>query len=65
MKSYSSSDVIKFLKADGWFQDRVRGDHYQFKHATKKGTVTVQHPKKDLPVGVLKSIERQAGISFQ
>lgn len=65
MKSYSSSDVIKLMKAAGWYLDRVRGDHYQFKHAGKKGTVTVQHPKKDLPVGVLKSIERQAGISFQ
>lgn len=64
MKSYSSNEVIKMLKADGWHLDRIRGDHYQFKHTTKTGTVTIQHPKKDLTVGILKSIERQSGLKF-
>jgi predicted RNA binding protein YcfA (HicA-like mRNA interferase family) len=27
--------------------------------------VTVPHPKKDLPAGTLRSIERQAGISLR
>jgi predicted RNA binding protein YcfA (HicA-like mRNA interferase family) len=31
-------------------------------HETKTGIVTVPHPKKDLPKGTLKSIERQAGL---
>jgi len=30
----------------------------------KKGRVTVPHPKKDIPMGTLKSIERQSGIRF-
>jgi predicted RNA binding protein YcfA (HicA-like mRNA interferase family) len=48
--------------ADGWFLDRVKGSHPQFRHATKPGIVTVPHPKKDLKRGLVKSIERQAGI---
>ena len=30
MKSYSSKEVINLLKADGWYQVRVTGDHYHF-----------------------------------
>lgn len=64
MKSYSSREVIKILQADGWFEVGCDGDHHQFKHLTKKGRVTVTHPKKDIPLGTLKRIEQQAGIKF-
>lgn len=37
MKSYSSRDVIRILKADGWYEVNCEGDHHQFKHPTKKG----------------------------
>lgn len=57
----SSKEVIKKLKKDNWFLVRVTGDHYQFRHPTKKGTVTVPHPHKDLPKGTLNSIFKQAG----
>jgi predicted RNA binding protein YcfA (HicA-like mRNA interferase family) len=33
--------VIKLIKADGWFLVRTKGDHRQFHHAIKPGTVTV------------------------
>ena len=65
MKSYSLDEVIKILKADGWYLDRIRGDHHQFKHAVKKNKVTVTHPKKDIPIGTLKAIECKAGIKFK
>ena len=65
MKSYSSSEVIALLKAAGWYHIRTRGDHWQFRHPTKKGTTTVQHPKKDLTVRDLKSIEQQSGLKFR
>lgn len=45
----SSKDLMKLLKQDGWYLDRVNGSHYQFKHPTKKGLVTLPHPRKDLP----------------
>jgi predicted RNA binding protein YcfA (HicA-like mRNA interferase family) len=58
----SSRDVVAALVADGWFLDRVKGSHHQFR--TKPGIVTVPHPKKDLKRGLVKSIERQAGIKI-
>ncbi len=64
MKSYSSREVMQFLKADGWYEVACVGDHHQFKHPTKPGRVTLTHPVKDIPTGTLKSIEKQAGIKF-
>lgn len=60
-----SKDVIKALTADGWYQVAQKGSHVQLKHPTKKGRVTVPHPKRDLPVGTLKSIERQSGVRLK
>jgi predicted RNA binding protein YcfA (HicA-like mRNA interferase family) len=60
----SSADVIRRLRADGWTEVARRGSHAQFKHSTKPGRVTVPHPKKDLPLGTLRSIARQAGIEL-
>jgi predicted RNA binding protein YcfA (HicA-like mRNA interferase family) len=54
-------DLIKELKKHGWYEVDQVGSHEQFKHATRKGRVTVPHPKRDIPIGTLKSIEEQAG----
>ena len=64
MKSYSSREVIELLKEEGWYEYGCAGDHHQFKHPTKKGKVTITHPKKDIPLPTLKSIERQSGITL-
>lgn len=64
MKSYSSREVIQFLKQNGWYEVGCDGDHHQFKHPTKSGRVTVTHPRKDIPAGTLKSISRQSGVIF-
>lgn len=58
----NSREVISALEADGWVEVARRGSHAQFKHPTKLGRVTVPHPKRDLPVGTLRSIERQSGL---
>lgn len=60
-----SREIIRRLEADGWFRVAQVGSHVQFKHAAKPGRVTVPHPKKDLPAGTLRSIERQAGLSLR
>ncbi|WP_426418183.1 type II toxin-antitoxin system HicA family toxin [Bradyrhizobium genosp. A] len=60
-----SADIIKALKADGWKQVAQKGSHVQFKHPTKKGRVTVPHPKRDIPIGTLKNVEKQAGIKLK
>lgn len=53
------------LVEDGWYEVRCVGDHHQFKHPTKPGKVTLQHPRKDITPNTLKSIERQSGLKFQ
>jgi len=57
----SSREIIKRLKADGWTEVDVRGSHRQFKHPDRSGKITVPHPKKDLPIGTVLSIYKQAG----
>lgn len=57
-----SDDLIKMVEADGWVHRNTKGSHYNFTHPTKKGVVTVPHPKKDLPIGTVKNILKQAGL---
>jgi len=61
----SSADVLRALRADGWQIVRQKGSHVQLRHPTKRGLVTVPSPKRDFPIGTLKSIEKQAGIKFR
>lgn len=58
----NSADLIRELKAEGWVLDRVRGSHHVFKHSSRPGSVVVPHPKKDLGIGLVKAIRRQAGL---
>jgi predicted RNA binding protein YcfA (HicA-like mRNA interferase family) len=60
-----SRGVISALITAGWRQVAQKGSHVQFKHETIPGRVTVLHPKKELPVGSLRSIEKQAGIKLR
>ena len=60
-----SRDVIKRLRAAGWEMVRQVGSHQQFRHPDRPGTVTVPHPKADLAVGTLRSIERQSGVPLR
>jgi len=57
-----SGSLIKIIEDDGWYLVRTKGSHFHFKHATKKGLVTIPHPQKDVPKGTVASILRQAGI---
>lgn len=59
-----SRSIIKIIKQNGWQKVATSGSHTQFRHPERKGRVTVPHPKKDIPIGNLKSIERQSGIKF-
>ena len=59
-----STDVIQRLEEDGWEEVWVRGDHHYFRHPTKDKIIPVRHPAKNLPVGTLKSIERQSGVTL-
>jgi len=61
----SSRKVIQHLREDGWYEVAHEGSHKQFKHATKPGRVTVPHPVRGIPIGTLRSIEKQAGIRLR
>jgi len=51
------------LEQDGWYLDRTRGSHRQFKHPTKLGLVTVPgKPNDDLGPGTFNSILKPAGL---
>ena len=66
MKSYSSNEIIKLLIKDGWYEyNSSTGSHHGFKHSHKRGKVTVPHPKKDLLIGTVKNILRQAQIKLR
>lgn len=56
-----SGDLIKEVEAAGWTLVRVRGSHHVF---TKEGvgTLVIPHPKKDLGVGLVAAIRKQAGL---
>jgi predicted RNA binding protein YcfA (HicA-like mRNA interferase family) len=56
-------EIIKIIEKDGWFLARTRGDHRQFHHSDKRGTVTVAgKPSDDLHPKTQKSILKQAGL---
>jgi predicted RNA binding protein YcfA (HicA-like mRNA interferase family) len=57
--------VVVDTKRDGWVEVARKGSHVQLKHPFRKGRVAVPHPRKDLPAGTVKSIERQAGLRLK
>jgi predicted RNA binding protein YcfA (HicA-like mRNA interferase family) len=60
-----SREIIKKLKQHGWYEVGVTGSHYHFKHPEKQGKVTVPHPKKDIPLKTVISIEKQSGLKLR
>ncbi len=60
-----SREVIAALEAAGWREVARKGSHVQFKHPTMPGRVTVPHPKRDIPKGTLRSIERQSNLKLR
>ncbi|MFN3313729.1 MAG: type II toxin-antitoxin system HicA family toxin [Hyphomonas sp.] len=59
MAERNSRKIIQRLQKEGWTLIRTSGSHHQF---SKDGlTLTVPHPKKDLPTGTARAIARAAG----
>jgi predicted RNA binding protein YcfA (HicA-like mRNA interferase family) len=59
-----SRQLIRILRKDGWVLFNQEGSHQQFRHPAKPGKVTVQHPRKDIPLGTLRSVYRQANLPW-
>jgi predicted RNA binding protein YcfA (HicA-like mRNA interferase family) len=56
-----SRDIIERLRSDGFELVSVRGSHHKFFHPQLRRMVIVPHPRRDLPIGTVRSIYRQAG----
>ncbi|MCY4595872.1 MAG: type II toxin-antitoxin system HicA family toxin [Bryobacterales bacterium] len=54
------------MNRDGWASRNVRGSHHQFVHPEKPpGRVTVKHHSKEIPIGTLRNIYRQANWKWE
>ncbi|MEX6507068.1 type II toxin-antitoxin system HicA family toxin [Jiella sp. M17.18] len=60
-----SRSILDRLLKDGWIEIRQRGSSLQLRHPTKPGLVTLPHPRRDVPVGALRSIDKQAGLKLR
>jgi predicted RNA binding protein YcfA (HicA-like mRNA interferase family) len=57
----NSREIIARLRAEGWILRRTSGSHHHFSKESVAMIVTVPHPRKDLPLGTVRAIYRQAG----
>ena len=55
-------EIEKLILADGWYLKKVVGSHYQYKHPTKPGKVTIPNHPGDLDPTTVKTILKQAGL---
>ena len=56
-------EAIRLIEDDGWYLDRTRGSHRQYKHPQKRGLVTIAgKPNDDLAPGTKNSILKQSGL---
>ncbi len=58
----SSREILRMLQQAGFKLVRQTGSHVRLFHSEKRQLVSVPHPNKDMPLGTIKSIERQTGL---
>ena len=58
-----SSELLRLLKKDGWYEIRQTGSHITMAHLTKPGKVIVPfHGANEVKKGLLNGILKEAGI---
>jgi len=60
-----SQSIIRRLEQEGWVRAGGKGDHVKFKHPARPGHVVIPHPRKDVAIGTLRNIYRQAGWEWR
>ena len=56
-------EVILLLEINGWYLDRIRGDHRIFRKIGAKRPITVSgNNNKDMPEGLYRAILREANL---
>jgi len=59
----SSDKIIKLLSLHGFSFKSSKGSHQKYTNGQR--IVIIPAPRKEVPVGTLKSISRQSGIDFR
>jgi predicted RNA binding protein YcfA (HicA-like mRNA interferase family) len=66
MPQVTAADLIRFLKSQGFVEDRQSGSHLTLWHETRKVSVTVPiHTGCDLGRGLAVRILKDAGFSVE
>ncbi|MCM3920339.1 type II toxin-antitoxin system HicA family toxin [Frankia sp. AiPs1] len=58
-------EVVKVLEKLGFEVIRTKGSHHMMRNAEGRFTVVPVHPGRDLPVGTLRRIIRDTGLSIE
>lgn len=58
----NSKELTKRLEKEGWVLCNVKGSHHVYRHPNKPGHISVPHPRKDLGIGLVKKLLKQAGL---
>jgi len=54
--------IDKVCEKAGWVLKRIRGSHHVFVHPLPRDIIVVPHPKRELGVGLVAAIRKQAGL---
>ncbi|HEU5054085.1 MAG TPA: type II toxin-antitoxin system HicA family toxin [Hanamia sp.] len=58
-----SSELLKIMKMDGWYEVRQKGSHIIMQHPTKPNIIPVPfHGSKEMKKGTLRQILKMAEI---
>jgi len=61
----TANKVVKRLKSEGFLEASQNGSHLKlFNPETRRTVIVPIHSSKIIPIGTLKSIEKQSGINF-
>jgi predicted RNA binding protein YcfA (HicA-like mRNA interferase family) len=60
-----STEIMRLLREHGFVEKRQTGSHRIFFHPEMRRTVPVPVGNKDLPIGTLRAILKEAGVELQ
>ncbi|MGB7414027.1 MAG: type II toxin-antitoxin system HicA family toxin [Thermosynechococcaceae cyanobacterium] len=66
MKSISGKALCKVVERNGWNLKRVTGSHHIYAKKSIKAILSIPvHSNRDIPIGTLKGILKDAGLTEQ
>jgi len=58
----TGKELINILRANGWVLDRISGSHHIMIKEGRRSIPIPIHGKKNIPIGLVTRIMKQAGI---